>query len=221
MLLAFLAVQEPHEGGELILTAYVGQAWTLDGDLELDRGAEELTFQDVSWEDESFRSPIYYGLRAAWFFDSGPGWGIALDFTHIKVFLEEEEVVELSGSRGGRERIGDTIAELGISHGLNVVTANVLYRGRWGPAWPYAGVGAGLVVAHVEASLDGRWVSEYQLDGPAVQALAGVAVDLSTLFSVFVEAKVGSVEPELDVPGGSIRADLLTPQVVAGLSLRL
>src|SRR5688572_8579019 len=99
-LLLVLALQS-----EIQVSFYAGQAWTLDSEVEYADRTEE-----VSWEDESFESPYYYGARVGYFFGE---WGVALDFFHAKVYLDEP----LTG-----------VDELAISHGYNVVTVNIIRR---------------------------------------------------------------------------------------------
>ena len=178
---------------------YAGKAWTLDSDLEY----EDLELEDVSWEDESFESPIYYGVRAAYWRDD---WGFVLDFHHAKVYLEDARF--------------DAVGELGISHGYNVLTLNLAHRCRWGPLRPYGGLGLGVVIAHVEANIGAERVSEYQVEAPAAHAMLGVELDVLGPLGIFTEAKLAYGDLDLQVPGGTIETNLFTPQLVAGLTLR-
>ena len=81
----------------------------------------------------SFRSPIYYGLRPSYWIKEAPQWGLALDFTHAKMYAELQGTVTVSGTRNSvpvrtRERVGETFGELNLSHGYNLLTLNALYR---------------------------------------------------------------------------------------------
>jgi lipid A oxidase len=187
VLFLVLAVQ-----GEVQISFYAGRAWTLDSEIEY---ADRTT--EVSWADESFESPYYYGARVGYFFDR---WGVALDFFHAKVFLDDPV---------------EGVDELAISHGYNVLTLNLIHRWEWND-WltPYFGAGLGVVIAHVEANIGGERVSEHQIEAPAAQGLAGLAIGF-----VFVEAKLTWGDLELDVPVDRLETHLLTPQLVAGLTL--
>jgi len=178
---------------DIEVSVYAGQAWTLDGDVKV--GGR--TTRDVDWDDESFRSPIYYGIRASVYRER---WGLGLDFFHAKVYLDDAV---------------EGLDEFAMSHGYNVVTANVLHRWPGGTLTPYGGAGLGAVVAHVEANAGAERTSEYQLAGPAVHGLAGLAFG-----PVFVEAKAAYAWIEADTAGGAVKTALATPQIVAGLTLR-
>lgn len=176
--------------GEIEVSVYAGKAWTLDSEIEF---ADQTT--DVSWEDESFESPFYYGARVGYFFDA---WGVALDFFHAKIYLDEP----VPG-----------VEEFAVSHGYNVLTLNLIHRWR-GTLTPYIGAGMGIVIAHVEANVGAERVSEYQIEAPAAQAFAGLQLGF-----VFVEAKLAYGDPEFDLPVDRLETHLVTPQLVAGLTV--
>ena len=149
-----------------------------------------MTLKNVPWSDESFKSPIYYGARLAYWFDDTP-WGLALDFTHAKMIASADDVVEVIGSRAGvpvsgQERVGNTFTNLQISHGLNLLTLNGLYRLRLPISIePYAGLGVGVAIPHIETEIGGVTTQEYQLAGPAAQGLIGVHAPVYGRFSAF------------------------------------
>lgn len=176
--------------GEVQVSFYAGKAWTLDSEVDY---ADITT--DVSWEDESFESPIYYGARVSYFYDA---WGIALDFFHAKIHLDDP----VPG-----------VDEFAVSHGYNVLTINLIHRWK-GTLTPYVGAGLGVILAHVEANVGPERVSEYQLEAPAAQGFAGL-----TWTYVFVEAKLTYGDPEFDIPFDRLETHLVTPQLVAGLTI--
>jgi lipid A oxidase len=80
------------------------------------------------------------------------------------------DTVRVTGQRGGmsvnaNERIDDTIQSFSLSHGLNYVLGDVVYRwfpGRRGEDFlgylqPYVGVGLGFAVPHVESTVNGTF----------------------------------------------------------------
>ena len=169
---------------EFVLSGYLGKAETLDSDVTLkEPGGTDLTFADVSWDDDSFEEPIYYGLRMSYWLEEAPSWGIAVDFTHAKMLAELNKTVSVSGSRSGApvsgsERLGDTFDQLEFTHGHNILTVNGMYR--WfadrqqkdtflDRLQPYVGLGLGVAIPHVEVTTATSSTEEYQVAGPAGQ----------------------------------------------------
>jgi lipid A oxidase len=231
--------------GEIALSAYGGRAWNSDADLHLAQpGGTDLRLLGVALDDESFRSPPFYGLRAAyWFPPSGAAtkeearngaWGIALGYTHAKAVVDQTQVVRQSGTRqgtpvNGNFPVSDSIDAYQLSHGHNFLTLNGMYR--WileqrdrtilGRLHPYLGAGAGLVFPHVEATVNGSVTNEFQIAGPALQAYFGLDFDIVGPLNAFAEYKLNwaDVTSELN-GGGSIQSEIWTHQLIVGLTLR-
>lgn len=209
------------------LSLYGGASYTLESDVKLKQpGGTDLTLHDVPWSDESFKSPIYYGARLGYWFNDAP-WGLALDFTHAKMIASPGDVVEVSGTRAGapvsgQEPVGSTFSNLQISHGLNLLTLNGLYRLR--PPIriePYAGLGVGVAIPHIETEIGGVQTQSYQLAGPAAQALIGVDAPVYKGFSAFVEYKLSYARISGDLDGGgTLEVNPWTNHFVFGLSYR-
>jgi lipid A oxidase len=218
---------------EVELSIFTGVALTQDNDLQLRQGGRtDLIFHDVAYEGRDFASPPYYGLRGLWFPSEDSHWGFGAEFFHMKMFAETGDTVRVTGQRGDRgvnanERIDDTIQSFNLSHGLNYVLGDIVYR--WFPGQrgedflgrlqPYVGAGLGFAVPHVESTVNGTSGAEYQVHGPGVQALAGVNVSLTRHWGLMFEykftyANLGS----LDIPGGSIEVTPLTHHFVTGLT---
>jgi lipid A oxidase len=199
----------------------------LDTDVEFKQDSETaLTFEDISWSGESFRSPIYYGLRFSYWFDHAPRWGLGLDFTHAKMITDTNQIVAVSGTRAGvntarRERLRRTFRRFELSHGHNLLTLNGLYR--FSPAdlfEAYVGLGIGAALPHVEAETANGETSEYQLAGPAAQGLVGVSFDLITQLSVFIEYKLSYADIDAELQGGeSFHVQPWTNHFIFGLSV--
>ena len=204
-------------GAEMFFSGYLGASSTLDSDVELNRpGGTNLTFSDVSWDDNSFSSPPYYGLRVGYWFKTRPNWAIAVDFTHAKMYGELDKQVSVSGTRSGTpvsgtERLGDTFEVLEFTDGYNLLTLNGLYR------WtglkdsqrafvrrlqPYVLAGIGVAIPHVEVKVNGDSTYEFQTTGLAAQAGGGLDVDIVEWFSVFAEYRLSYAEIEADLVGG-------------------
>ncbi|ETX08654.1 MAG: hypothetical protein ETSY2_04120 [Candidatus Entotheonella gemina] len=228
-----LGVNPVSTQAEWMLSLYGGIAHTLDSDARLkEPGDTRLTFHDLSWDDESFQEPQYFGFRLTYWLSRQSPWGLAVDFTHAKMLAELDEDVSVSDRRGGelvstREVLGDSFVKLEFSHGHNLLTANVLYR--WlahnRPAWfgrlqPYAGLGAGVAIPHVEVITASSVTGDYQFAGPTLQGLAGLNIDLIKHLSVFAEFRLSYAHLDVDLQGGgSLEIDAWTYHFNIGLSL--
>jgi lipid A oxidase len=223
---------------EFSIMIYFGKVLTNNGEVRLTSGATDLTFHDVRWKDKSFNAPIYYGIRAGYWLDRSPEWGVAVDFAHAKTILHEEDVVPVTGYREGarvegREAIDRTIRNFELSHGLNMLTFNGLHRwfpvgsgdgSRSGSLQCYTGLGAGFSIPHVEARLkdDGtgkeKWTGRYQFaGGPVVNGMAGVKYDFADPLSGFLEYKLSYADVRADLSGGEIDTASLNHQFISGL----
>lgn len=222
--------------GEFAISIYGGKALTEDGDLDLHQpSGTSLAFREVSWSDRSFESPFYYGARLTYWLASKPHWGASLDFTHAKIYLGLSDTVRVTGSRGGmpvhdRERVSDTFERFNISHGLNFVTLNALHR--WFPKGqrddsllgrlqPYVGLGAGVTIPHVEATVGGVDTDEYQFGGPVIQGMLGLNYDVWKHLSTLVEYKLSYANLDLDLnSSGKVSTEAVTHHLAFGISYR-
>lgn len=202
----------------------LGQAVIPDVDVEASLpGDTRLTYRAVGFRDESFEKPLYWSLRINRWRSPERGWGWGLDLTHAKAVAEVDRVVSVRGRRAGlpvrgSERIGDTLEHLEFSHGLNVVTLNLLYRWSGESLRPYAGAGAGVALPHVEVTAVGERTEGYQLTGPAAEGRLGLELRLGRHFFVAGEYKLTFVQVSADLEGtGTIRVDPLVHQLVVGL----
>lgn len=234
--MAIVSISPPANAGEIVLSFYPGRSLTFESKVELDRPDDtSLEFHDVSWDDQSFRSPIYYGLRIGYWIDSEDGWGLVLDFVHAKMFSELDDVVSVTGRRnglpvGGMERLSDTFAGLSFSHGHNLLLLTAARR--WSPwkasesSWiedlrPYVGLGGGIAVPHVEVRSGGTAAENYQLAGPAFQGLAGIGYRAVRSLEVFMETKISFALLTADLEGGGeLRVSPWTFHLAVGATLR-
>lgn len=187
---------------EVQISAYSG----LQDVMKSDVGHSALGKESIDWEGKSMSSPAYWGLRAVWWRWSD--WGLGFEVNHAKAYAKNK-----------KDAGYDTLE---FTDGLNLVTLN-LFR-RWqveGRAWtPYVGAGLGVTIPHVEVTpVGGKDTFEYQLAGPAVQAVAGVSYALNHHWSVFGEYKGSWSHNDVDLKGGdSLKTDLVTNAVNLGLS---
>jgi lipid A oxidase len=204
--------------GGLVAGGYLGITHTHPSNVVVKNGDRtDMTVRDVNWIGMPFKSPIYYGIRAIRWGDSGRA-GVMLDFTHAKAISSFDQVTAFSGTREGKPvpekgRIGDTFKHLEFSHGHNMVTLNGMLRLGQFPIQPYVGAGAGVSLPHTEIGYrdeQGR-TYEYQYAGLTGQVLAGLEFRVGRA-SFFLEYKL-SYSP-YDVPlsgvvqGGWLFGDL-------------
>ena len=108
-----------------------------------------------------------------------------------------------------------------FTDGLNLVTANALYRfpqdgGRW---TPYLGAGVGVNIPHVEVTRPSGKTFGYEFGGVTLQAQAGVDFRITERWSTFVEYK--GTYSKVDVPidsGDRLKTDIFTNAVNLGVS---
>lgn len=209
------------------VSLYGGYVSSNDSDVDyLSPAGDRLKFDNVSWESKSFESPPYWGLRIGRWLSEDSRFGIALDYVHAKVIAERHEAVHVSGTRGGlpidtREPLSTTFNRFEYTDGLNLVTANLLYRFPFGERFePYLGVGVGAAIPHVEVESGALREWDYQLAGPTAQALAGVSMNVASWAALFAEYRGGYVSLDADVGTGSVEHDLWSNHVAFGLTVK-
>ena len=197
---------------EATLSVYGGASFSPHSRVKTTNSAGVLTSTNsVGWEGASFEMPPYYGVRATWWLDQAPNFGLSLDYTHAKVLASP---------------LPTGFTKLEFTDGINYITANALYRMDMGNGFtPYVGAGVGLSIPHVE--VDGPVVGnvrtfEYQVTGLAAQLQAGVDYKLTDNWSVFGEYKFnyGVVDADL-TSGGKLDTDIINNQVIFGITYKL
>ena len=212
LLCAALLAGASANAAEWQVGAYSGATFTHDSDVRYARpGGPNVTFSSVGWDGESFKGPIYWGVRLTRWLDQAPGFGLQLDYNHIKA------VADRSGP------VGAFMTHLEFTDGLNIATVNALYRWQTQTALtPYVGVGLGANVPNVEVYAPGfPNTFEYQLAGVAAVAFAGIDVKLLDAVSLFGEYKFSYARVDADlVGGGSLSTDLFNHHFNLGLAYR-
>ena len=162
---------------------------------------------NAKWDGRSSEMPPYYGFRATWWQDSRLGYGV--EFNHAKVYADDATLANNGFNR------------LEFTDGLNLLTANVMYRWHQPQrAWtPYVGAGLGIAVPHVDVQTAGGKTFGYQMTGPALIALAGVSYRLTESWSVFGEYKGSYSRNKADLDnGGRLETNLVTNALNIGVS---
>ncbi len=172
----------------------------------------------VGWSGKPFQAPPYWGLRGTYWLPKGsgilsPAWGIAIDYTHAKVYAD------LGGDTG------TVYSHLEFTDGLNLLTANLMYRHQTDSAFtPYAGFGVGLSIPHVEVTTlanPGQPTFDYQLAGVSVQGIVGLEWAFSPDWSLFGEYKMNYATVDADLAtGGTLETSVLTNHVSFGISYK-
>jgi lipid A oxidase len=199
---------------EVQISVFGGLNENLGSTVRLDK-APASEQRSIDWEGKSFEMPPYWGVRGTYWLGTASPWGVAIEFTHAKAVADLNFATDPTYSR------------LEFTDGNNLLTANLLYRFSPvlnGTFVPYVGAGAGVAIPHVEVSLKafpGEKTYEYQLAGPAAQAMIGFEYKLSEAWSVFSEAKLSYSHLNADLTGGGqITTHLWSPQLAIGLSYR-
>ena len=219
-------------GADAQLGAYLGPAYTSRSSLNLVQpGGTDMTFGDIAWEGKPFHPPPYYGYRAIYWLSDR--YGFMLDFTHIKAIAIKNRPGQQSGFKDGdhvptQAPVSATLKRLEFTHGYNLLTLNALRRAsmRAPNLMPYAGVGLGVAIPHVEVQRADKPQStrtyEYQITGPALQLLGGIEWRLGRRLSLFVEYKLTCAMIRGDlVGGGKVTTNLCTHQVPVGIAVHL
>jgi len=230
MVLATL-VAEGAAFAETDFSLYTGTSSTRDSDLHVRQAgtATDVTLGDVAWDAKPFRPAPYYGLRLTHFFERHPNWGAALDFTHYKIYAKTGRLVDVVGTWQGASvattaEMSRYVQRFEISHGVNLLSINALYRWRGSAGdrlQPYVGAGLGHYLLHAENVVaDRSQETGYQSSGFGYQALGGIHYRLSEKFGAFVETKFDRGTAKVDVADGTAQTRLRSLHVVAGLTYR-
>ncbi|WP_157932920.1 outer membrane beta-barrel protein [Roseovarius salinarum] len=196
---------------EMVLSVYSGGNFSPDStvDYDFNRGGGPGRVR-ASWDGESLKLPPYFGVRATWWFEDRPRWGVAIDNAHTKVTADPMPA---------------PFAELEFTDGINMVTGNLHYRFlNDSRVTPYVGAGVGFTTPHVEVTnLAGTSrTSEYQFGGPAAEALIGVEARINARWAVFGELKTGYADISADLSGGGrLSTEVISNQVSIGVSYTL
>ncbi|MEM1377521.1 MAG: outer membrane beta-barrel protein [Pseudomonadota bacterium] len=165
----------------------------------------------AGWEGRSFEMPPYYGVRATWWMDFAPNWGLSVDFTHAKVYADSETFANDI----------PTWSRFEFSDGINYLTLNAMYRFQeWNKFEPYVGLGAGISIPHVEVTRPSGTTFEYQVTGAVAEALIGVNYKLSKRYSVFGEYQFNYSANTANIDSNSqLQTNIITNAFAAGLSV--
>lgn len=206
-----LAASTVAAAAEFQLSVYGGWQTAPHSDVTV-TGAAPESFT-AGWEGRSFETPPYYGVRGTYWLRNAPQWGVALDFTHAKVYADDETLAD---------DVPDW-TRFEFSDGINVLTVNGMRRfDEWNGLTPYVGLGAGLSIPYVEVTRTdvADETLEYQIGGPAFEALAGASYRLTERFSVFGEYQFNYTINDLTLDNGDeLSTDIILNAFAFGVSV--
>jgi len=179
-----------------LLSAYVGGTKTTSNTLEITPASgATVSVASVEYEGRAFKAPPYYGYRFGWTPDGGH-IGVEGEFTHAKAIATN--------------LISPDLTAFQLSHGLNFILGNVVYRSS--PACSGRCVfvlrgGAGVTYPHVEAMFRGRETQDYEYAGFGAQGGVGVELTVAPHVTIVADARVTHAR---------VRADLIDGARLAG-----
>ena len=210
------------------IAGYLGGAHTQNSNLILNQPSlgTNLRLGEISYRGESFQSPLYYGVRGGYCFR--PHWGAEIEFTHLKVFANVSQPAAISGTVNGaavntRQPVDTIVQRFSISHGVNLLLANVVVRQQlWRPPSGLGRLllafrfGAGATIPHAETTMQGRADEHYQTGSPVIQLTGGVALKVWRKLYWMGEYKYTRVQEQVDVFSGTATSLLQSHHVVTG-----
>lgn len=207
------------------VAAYLGgaanhQSWLR---VEQPERATRLELRGVSYEGRSFEPPVYYGYRLGYFFSR---FGLEAEFIHQKIYARAERVVQAQGTFRGQSVTGSVpmeslVEQFSISHGLNMLLANLAWERRLGArSFLQLRLGAGPTVPHPESLIQGEGRQHYQLGRAAMQAAAGLELRLWRGLHALGEYKFTRTRQEVDVAAGRAETLVRSHHGVFGLGYR-
>ena len=225
--------------GDLFFKVATGLGLTEDSDLGIRQsdpgGNTNLTFSDVSWEDNSLSGPSarYTTVRVGYFLADKPWMGVTVEFMHYKVFAEVERSVRVTGINEGVpidavQPMSAIVERYVVGNGVNFLTASFLARKRLkrsekfphGCVQPYVGVGAGPTLLYTQSTVNGKYRSgPYEFGGIGLAALGGVQLQVSRRWDLFAEYKRTYTQANGSIDDGSSRTDLFTDHFTVGVGV--
>ena len=207
------------------LAAYLGGAASHNSRLAIEQPprASSLELRGVSWQGRSFEPPLYYGYRLGYFF--GP-FGLEAEFIHQKIYARPDRVVEARGTLHGQPIEGRlpfnaVIEQFSISHGLNMLLANVAWERRLTErTLLQLRFGAGPTIPHPESSIRGESRQGYELGRPAIQGAAALEFRLWRGLHALGEYKFTRTRQGVSVVAGRAETLVRSHHGVFGIGLR-
>jgi len=217
----------------LVIAAYVGGAHTAPSSLTISQPTlgNNLTFDRIHFDGQSFVPPIYYGYRLAYFMPRRSSIGIEAEFIHLKVFADPQRRVQVTGTYHGepinRELLlGQIVQEYSVSHGVNLLLFNLVGRyrvqrdpdHRAGRLILAGRVGIGPTIPHTESNIDGQAQQQYEWGRVGWQLAGGAEIHLWRGLYALGEYKFSWTRQRGKIFSGEAESLLRSHHGVVGLS---
>ena len=218
---------------EWSVAGFLGAAHTQESSIRLIQPPDstDVRVSPVVYRAASFEAPIYYGYRIGYFPRSR--WiGVEAEFIHLKVIADTSRPALFSGTINGAtvseaHAIAAVIERFSITHGVNLVLVNGVFRHQVGtadaqPRWFLTGrVGMGASVPHVESTITGASLEHYEWGAFSVQGAGGVELRLARRVYLAGEYKLTRTVQDVSVVHGSVNTPLTTHHLVTGIVAHL
>jgi hypothetical protein len=208
VLLVFAAARSAR--ADWTVAGYLGASHTGPATLRLDvtgpstASGVHQAVTDIHFDSASFQSPPYYGYRVGWFASTHATVGIEAELIHLKAFAQAAD-------------LPSAIQRFSMSHGLNLLLGNIVWRTSGGPLGLQVRGGIGVAIPHGESEVLGAAQEQYEMSSAAVQAAAGPTVRLGDHLKAFAEYKLTSAAPTVSVAGGTIKGRYTSQHLAFGL----
>ncbi len=233
-----LTIPARRASAEAFIDLCLGKSYPANSDIRIRQPnlGNDLCAHDVSFADRSASPPLWYSIRAGGFLRGRPRLGFALELIHPKLYARTGETKRVTGTRAGvpvdREvRLDAYIQRFDISHGINLLAGEVLFRGTVLPGSPlshagrieiYGGAGAGPVITHAENRIDGvENRQRYEIAALGYLAFAGMRAMVGPRAGIVAEYKGTLSDPEVGIASGTGRIAERTHHLAAGLTVRI
>ena len=224
----------PHAAAaDWMVSGFFGQVWTRPSTVQLALPEQhtELELVDLHYHSDSFTSPPYYGYRISWLPRARPSIALEAEFIHAKVFADTDRAATVHGTLRGASidtslPVSIIAQRLAMSHGLNLILANVVVRRSWETSPGRQRVaatfraGAGPTLPHAESTIFGVDREQYEAGGFAAQLGGGLEVAIGRGFQFLGEYKFTWTTAQIDVAGGTAEIPARSHHLVGGLGYR-
>jgi hypothetical protein len=230
LLTSYFLITSPSKA-EWKIQLFLGKSFASKSDIGIQQPSRQtdLIFHDVKYNDASFETPLYYGLRVSYFPPGSPHLGLEAEFIHAKIYSDVRQLVYVSGIRRGQPidstiKLGDVIQGFSMSHGLNFLFFNLVGRvgivknNRSDKIGLCGRMGIGPLIPHSESVIEGESKAQYEFHGPAFQLAAGSEIDIWKKLNLLLEYKYTFVDVKaIKIPHGSAETKLKTSHLVFGV----
>jgi hypothetical protein len=216
-----------------VVGAYIGWAAPFKANVRIDNpvNATDVTFDQMHFQTKSFEHPLYYGVRAGRMF--GSRFGAEVEMTHLKIFAEVDTPAMASGTIREAPVHGfvtprGVVDQLNVSHGLNMVLANLVTHFPFGissggqpRAVLAARFGVGPTLSHTEANVLGETAEHYEPGGVAMQVAGGMEFPIWKNLGILGEYKYTRTWQHLSVGSTAVGLSPGTHHLVTGITYHI